>query len=146
MTKIEINPKVLQEISKETLLKANEELRNRIEVLIEENMSLKKSEGELNIRLSEIQKELVKLAERLNHKETIIKNYQGSTKKITYKNNSSNKPKNSFRDKLVYGILQNKGKYKLSEKDIEFLNSLKNFKILSQKQNDWLEGIKKRVK
>ena len=46
----------------------------------------------------------------------------------------------------IYNIVSTPNLYRLSEKDIQFLNSIINKVGLSQKQNDWLEGIKNRVK
>jgi hypothetical protein len=50
------------------------------------------------------------------------------------------------RRKEIYNIISNSDLYRLSEKDIKFLNSIVDKVGLSQKQKTWLEGIKKRVK
>jgi hypothetical protein len=132
---------------------ANKELQERIAQLQKENLQLKKSHGDIVIQHNKLVAENISLLHKLSHKEKILKNYQilaripsVSNSTVPIKPKSKKKDKVISREKMIYGILRNKSKYRLSDIEEQFLISIQKLKVISQKQFDWLDSIKKRVK
>ena len=129
---------------------ANVELQKRIALLQKENLQLKKSQGDIIIQQNKLAAENISLLHKLAHKEKIIKNYQILAKIPSVPNptkpKSKKKDKVISREKMIYGILRNKSKYMLSNTEEQFLISIQKLKVISQKQFDWLDSIKKRLK
>ena len=129
---------------------ANRELQERIAQLQKENLQLKKLHGDILMHQKKLVAENLSLLQKLSHKEKILKNYQILAKIPSVPNStkpkSTKKAKVVSREKLIYGILHNKTKYRLNNTEEQFLTSIQKLKVISQKQHDWLENIKKRVK
>ena len=127
---------------------ANKRLQLRI---LELEQALIKTKGRLSesqIQLSRAHSKIAEIQEVRRAKEV----RPDTSKKIVVISRSNPnkvipaKTKIKSRQKVIYGILKNPTRYSLSEVEKNFLVSIENIKTLSQKQFDWLDSIKKRLK
>lgn len=133
---------------------ANEELQRRIKDLQQQVVTLKRENGDLQTSHNRIFAEVLDLKSKITYKEEVIRRYQldgniTSTKGKPIKKAgkpSSKAQKVQSRKKVIYGILKNKTRYQLKDIEIKFLTDIQHNNNLSQKQYDWLESIKKRLK
>ena len=133
---------------------ANEELQRRIKDLREEVAILRRENGDLQSSHTKLSAEVSDLKSKVSYKEEVIRRYQldgniVSTKAKPVRNvsKSTSKPQRvQSRKKSIYGILKNKTRYGLSDIEIKFLTDIKDCSNISQKQFDWLDSIKKRLK
>jgi hypothetical protein len=126
---------------------ANKRLQLRIVELEQDIINLKERLSESQIHLNRAHTKIAEMKEVKRAK--VVK--EDTTKKIIIVTKGSpnkalsNKQKIKSRKKAIYGILKNPKKYNLSEVEKSFLVSIENIVVLSQKQYDWLESIKKRL-
>lgn len=127
---------------------ANKRLQVRILELEEALIATKGRLSESQIQLSRAHSKIAELQEIKRAKEV----RPDTSKKIVLLSHSNpnkalpTKTKIKSRQKVIYGILKNPTRYNLSEVEKSFLVSIENIKTLSQKQYDWLDSIKKRLK
>jgi hypothetical protein len=127
---------------------ANKRLQSRIKELEQQLIIVKDRLSESQLQLSRAHIKIAEMKEVKRAKEVKV----DTSKKVVIVTKSSpnkalsNKQKIKSRQKVIYGILKNSKKYNLSEIEKNFLISIESTVTLSQKQYDWLEGIKKRVK
>ena len=127
---------------------ANKRLQLRIKELEQEIINLKGRLSESQIQLNRAHSKIAEIKEAKVAKEV---KKDTSSKIVVISNSNPNKKlptktKIASRQKVIYGILKNPTRYNLSEVEKAFLVSIENIKTLSQKQFDWLDAIKKRVK
>ena len=127
---------------------ANKRLQLRIKELEQEIINLKGRLSESQIQLNRAHS---KIAEVQEAKVARVVKKDLSSKIVVISHSNPNKPltlkqKLKKRQKAIYGILKNPTKYNLSDTEKNFLLSIENINTLSQKQYDWLESIKKRLK
>lgn len=127
---------------------ANKRLQLRIKELEQEIVNLKGRLSESQIQLNRAHSKIAEIKEAKVAKE--VKKDTSSKIVVISKSNPNKKlptkTKIASRQKVIYGILKNPTRYNLSEVEKAFLVSIENIKTLSQKQFDWLDDIKKRVK
>ena len=127
---------------------ANKRLQLRILELEQSLVATKGRLSESQIQLSRAHSKIAELQEMKRAKEV----KPDTSKKIVVLSHSNpnkalpTKTKIKSRQKVIYGILKNPTRYNLSEVEKNFLVSIENIKTLSQKQYDWLDSIKKRLK
>lgn len=127
---------------------ANKRLQLRILELEQALIDTKGRLSESQIQLSRVHSKIAEMQEVRRAKEV----RPDTSKKIVVISHSSpnkvlpTKTKIKSRQKAIYGILKNPTRYNLSEVEKNFLVSIENIKTLSQKQYDWLDSIKKRLK
>ena len=127
---------------------ANKRLQLRIQELEQEVITLKGRISDSQIQLNRAHSKIAEIQEAKVAKQ-VKKDL--SNKIIVISHSNPNKPltlkqKLKKRQKTIYGILKNPTKYNLSDIEKSFLVSIENTNTLSQKQYDWLESIKKRLK
>jgi septal ring factor EnvC (AmiA/AmiB activator) len=127
---------------------ANKRLQLRIKELEQEVITLKGRLSDSQIQLNRAHSKIAEIKEVKVAKQ-VKKDL--SNKIVVISHSNPNKPltlkqKLKKRQKTIYGILKNPTKYNLSDIEKSFLVSIENTNTLSQKQYDWLESIKKRLK
>jgi hypothetical protein len=94
--------------------------------------------GNLNLRILQLEEE----RDNLKRKKDAPQPINIITKEITYADVVKNNP----RGEDIIVMLDNPDAYRLSIRDVEFLKSIGTKVGLSDRQSQWFEGIKKRVK
>lgn len=144
-------------MTKDELMKANLELQSRIKDQNKIISELKDEVSELKILNNTLTLDKNQLLKKINYKEQILTQYQNkkpikekvnlySNKKVLRKIDKKNKSDYSKRKKIIYGILKNKSRYNVSQTEVKFLESIRNKKDITPKQQTWYSTIVDRGK
>jgi hypothetical protein len=129
---------------------ANSRLQARVQELEQQLGEVTLKLADSRIHLNRAHSKIAELQEVKRAKEVVQDN---SKRVVVVTSNKANpnkalptKQKIKSRQKVIYGILKNPSRYNLTSVEKNFLVSIENIKTLSQKQYDWLNSIKGRVK